>query len=369
VAEATARGPAWRINLWLFLGTVASVFGTFFLASLGDSTDVRRAAVDAGQFTGSLLTILVAHELAHYVAARIHEVDASLPYFIPMPLSPFGTMGAVIRMRDRIPTRKALLDIGASGPLAGLAFAIPLYVWGAHHSEVKEVTGPAVELGESIAIKLIDRFAAPHVPEGKELFLSPVAFGAWGGMFITMINLLPVGQLDGGHVAYALFGPRQDKIAQWVHRSMLAFFFVSLAMPLVRDLHAGIGLYRVGMHVHNALFWLVWFEVLAILGALSAAHPPEPGSLSVRDRALGIVGLLVLAGVGREKHSLLLWGGWFVGLALLLAMEARSGALRKTSLLDHPPTGAAKLTPGRAAVAILTLVAFALLFMPQPISM
>jgi membrane-associated protease RseP (regulator of RpoE activity) len=345
------------------------VFGTFFLASLGDSTDARRACMEAAQFTGSLLTILVAHELAHYIAARIHEVDASLPYFIPMPLSPFGTMGAVIRMRDRIPTRKALLDIGASGPLAGLAFAIPLYVWGAHHSEVKEVTGPAVELGESIAIKLIDHLAAPAVPEGKELFLSPVAFGAWGGMFITMINLLPVGQLDGGHVAYALFGLRQDKIAQWVHRSLLAFFFVSLATPLVRDLRAGIGLYRIGMHVHNALFWLVWFEVLAVLGSLSGAREREPGSLSVRDRLLAIVGLLVVAGFGREKHSPMLWGAWFIGLAFLLAMEVRSGALRKTSLLDHPPTGAAPLGAGRAAVAILTLVVFVLLFMPQPISM
>src|SRR5262249_11230754 len=157
-------------------------------------------------------------------------VDASLPYFIPMPLlSPFGTMGAVIRMRGVIPTRRALLDIGASGPLAGLFFAIPMYVWGAAHSRVVPAAGAGVvELGDSLLLRLLDRIGAPTIPEGMELELSPVAFAAWAGMFVTMINLLPVGQLDGGHVAYALLGPRQNKFAQTVHRSMLAFFFVSL---------------------------------------------------------------------------------------------------------------------------------------------
>ena len=98
----------------------------------------RRAALaHAAQFTGALLAILLAHEFGHYIAARLHKVDASLPFFIPLPiLSPFGTMGAVIRMRSVIPTRRALFDIGAAGPLAGLALAIPLYAWGVAHSEV-----------------------------------------------------------------------------------------------------------------------------------------------------------------------------------------------------------------------------------------
>lgn len=340
------------------------------MLSLGDSADAHKALIEAAQFTGSLLTILVAHELAHYIAARIHKVDASLPYFIPMPmLSPFGTMGAVIRMRGRIPTRKALLDIGASGPLAGLLFAIPLYIWGVHHSEVKALTGGTTELGESLALKFLDHMFAPPVPDGKDLFLSPVAFGAWGGMFVTMINLLPVSQLDGGHVAYALFGPRQDRIAQFVHRSLLAFFFIGLAVPLLKDWRAGIGLYRIGTHLGNALFWLVWFEVLAILGTISRDRPPEPDALPIRTRIFSLVGLLVLASIGRDRHSAVLWIAWFVGLGFLLAMEVRSGALRRTSLLDHPPTGAAPLDKGRALVAVLTLIAFVLLFMPTPISM
>jgi membrane-associated protease RseP (regulator of RpoE activity) len=171
----------------------------------------------------------------------------SLPYFIPLPmLSPFGTMGAVIRMRSIIPTRRALLDIGAAGPLAGLALALPLYAWGAAHSHVVPLDGQGTELGDSLLLRLLDRWFAPPVPAGTALYLSPVANAAWAGMFVTMINLLPVGQLDGGHVAYALAGRRQDRAALIVHRSMLAFFFVSLASYLLRDARAGMGFYRIG---------------------------------------------------------------------------------------------------------------------------
>ncbi len=225
---AAQRPLAWRTNAWLFAATVASVFITQW-----DPSESRRAAfAHAAQFTGALLAILLAHEFGHYFAARVHKVDASLPFFIPLPiLSPFGTMGAVIRMRSVIPTRRALFDIGAAGPLAGLALAIPLYAWGAAHSDVKslEVTGAGLQLGDSLLTRLLDHFFAPPIPAGTDLELSPVAFAAWAGMFVTMINLLPVGQLDGGHVAFALFGPRQNRIAQWVHRSMLVFFFVSVA--------------------------------------------------------------------------------------------------------------------------------------------
>jgi len=335
------------------------------------------AVVHGAQFAGALLTILVAHELGHFIAARIHRVDASLPYFIPMPmLSPFGTMGAVIRMRGSIPTRAALLDIGASGPLAGLVFAIPMYLWGAAHSHFVSVASVSsdgmVELGESLALKALDRIAGMQAPDGMELELSPVAFAAWAGMFVTMINLIPISQLDGGHVAYALFGTRQDKFARVIHRSMLAFFFVSLAMYVLRDVRAGLGLYRFGAHVGNSIFWLVWFEMLGILGTLARPHRedrPEPGALGVRPRILGTLGLLVLASVGRDKPSVLLWVAWFVGLGMLLVMERRGGALRPSALLDHPPTGAAPLDKTRTAIAIVTLAFFALLFMPTPISM
>jgi hypothetical protein len=359
---------AWRTNACLFLATVASCLATAWPAGKG----WHEASAQAIQYTAALLAILLCHEFGHYIAARLHRVDASLPYFIPMPIvSPFGTMGAVIRMRSVIPTRRALMDIGAAGPLAGLAVAIPLYIWGIAHSKVispEAFGGNVIEFGESLLTKLIEHVFGPSVPEGMEIELSPVAFAGWAGMFVTMINLLPVGQLDGGHVAFALFGPRQNRIAQWVHRSMLAFFFVSLVSFVARDLRSGVGLWHLGRHVQNSLFWLVWFEVLPILGTFSTRGGPD--RLGVLPRAVATLGLALLAGFFHDSTSPLLWVTWFVGLAVLLVMEARWGALRNHStLLDHPATGPEPLRPGRAAVAIVTLAFFLLLFMPTPISM
>ncbi len=375
----------WRTNLVLFLATVASVFVTGVLSQGGGrdeagvvkgfaATYLARGPLErGGQFAATILVILVAHELGHYVTARLHKVDASLPYFIPMPLlSPFGTMGAVIRMRGVIPTRRALLDIGASGPIAGLCFAIPLYIWGASHSVVVPITVPgegSYQLGESILMKVLDHLFAPAIPAGMDLELSPIAFGAWGGMFVTMINLLPVGQLDGGHVAYSLFGPKQDRYAQLIHRSMLAFFFVVVFGHVARDLSGGFGLYYLGRHLANSLFWLVWFQVLAILGTLSSkgrGDEPKPGTLTIRTRLAATVGLVVLASFARDNRSPMLPLAFFVGLAMLVAMEVRGGVLRRHDLLDHPATAAAPLDRGRAVIAILTLVIFVLLFMPEP---
>jgi membrane-associated protease RseP (regulator of RpoE activity) len=363
--EPLAASLAWRTNAGLFLATVASCFGTWLYLE-GPS---RPAAMHALQYTASLLAILLAHEFGHYIAARVHGVDASLPFFIPLPiLSPFGTMGAVIRMRSVIATRRALLDIGAAGPLAGLALAVPLYAWGVAHSQVMPLGGSdggQIELGSSLLLRLLDHFFAPAVPEGMDVFLSPVAYAGWAGMFVTMINLLPAGQLDAGHVAFSLFGPRQNQLAQWVHRSMLAFFFVSVASFALRDLRAGFGFYYLGRHIYNSQFWLVWFEVLAILGTLSSREGQD--RLGIRPRIVGTLGLALLVGLFHDRTSPLLWVTWFSALGVLLAMEARWGTLRAAStLLDHPPTGSQPLRAGRGAVAVATLVLFLLLFMPTP---
>jgi membrane-associated protease RseP (regulator of RpoE activity) len=282
-------------------------------------------------------------------------------------------------MRSVIPTRRALLDIGAAGPLAGLALAVPLYAWGVSHSEIVTVdpsSGGTVDLGASLLLRLLDSTFGPSVPDGKDILLSPVAFAGWVGMFVTMVNLLPVGQLDGGHVAYALFGQRQNKVAQWAHRSMLAFFFVSVASFVARDLREGGGaLWHIGRHVNNSLFWLVSFEVLAALGSVSSPSAMRPADdtrahLDNRTRLFATLGLLLLAGMLRDKSWPLLWGAWFAGLGVLVAMEARWGSLRSSSrLLDHPPTGEHPLSLVRAAIAIVTLAFFALLFMPTPIAL
>lgn len=360
VTPAASR-HAWRVNAGLFLVTVASCFVTAY-----DRTP--QAALHAAQFTASLLSILLAHELGHYIAARIHKVDATLPYFLPMPfVSPFGTMGAVIRMRSAIPTRRALLDIGAAGPLAGLCLAIPLYAWGVAHSPLVAISGStdaSIQLGDSLLLRVLDHTFGPALPDGMDINLSPVAFAAWAGMFVTMINLIPAGQLDAGHVAYALFGPRQNRFAVWVHRSMLAFFFVSLGSFVARDVSAGFGLWRLGRHINNSLFWLVWFEVLGVLGSLSSRGSDQ---LGVRNRAVATLGLALLAGILHDRTQLLVWIGWLVGLAVLLVMEVRWGSLRRDStLVDHPATGGENLGVGRAIVAVVTLVFFVLLFMPTP---
>jgi membrane-associated protease RseP (regulator of RpoE activity) len=369
-SPATVAPPlAWRTNAWLFVATVGSCFATFLYAETAFEHPSRTAMLRAVSYTAALLAILLAHEFGHYIAARIHRVDASLPFFLPLPLlSPFGTMGAVIRMRSVIPTRRALLDIGASGPLAGLALAIPLYAWGVAHSTVVPLDGSApvgIELGNSLILRALDHFFAPPVPEGMDVALSPVAFAGWAGMFVTMINLLPASQLDAGHVAFSLFGPRQNRIAQWVHRSMLAFFFVSVASFVARDVRSGFGLYHLGKHIANSQFWLLWFEVLAILGSLSSREGGD--RIGIRPRAIATAGLGLLVGFFHDRTSPVLWISWFAGLGVLLAMEVRWGALRREStLLDHPPTGAQPLTTGRAIVAIFTLVLFLLLFMPTP---
>jgi membrane-associated protease RseP (regulator of RpoE activity) len=373
----TPKAPAavpldWHKNAWLFIATAVSVF---FTGAESEKVFLGHDSIVAGaQFTAALLSILLAHEFGHYIAARIHKVDASLPFFIPMPLlSPFGTMGAVIRMRGAIPTRKALLDIGAAGPLAGLCVALPLYAWGVLHSRVVFPDGVVGggELGESLLSRLIDHFAAAPVPEGADILLSPVAFAAWAGMFVTMINLFPVGQLDGGHVAFALLGKRQDRFAVVAHRSMLAFFFVSLASYLMRDIRAGVGLHRLGQHVNNSMFWLVWFEVLAVIGTVSTQgrEVESPETLTIGTRVMATIPLVVLAAWARDQSSPRLWLAWFVGLGFLLAMEVRGGTLRKHTLFDHPPTGREPLGRARAVIAVVTLLFFALLFMPTPVSM
>ncbi|MGH7435978.1 MAG: site-2 protease family protein [Polyangiaceae bacterium] len=375
--EATGA-RRWGINVLLFLATLVSVFDTGL--HLPWSTEEPTPAVaiaQAAQFTAALLGILLAHEFGHYIAARLHKVDASLPYFLPFPrVSPFGTMGAVIRMRSSIPTRRALLDIGAAGPLAGLALAIPIYAFGVRHCEIVSIASlvspgdDSMTFGDSLLSRLLDHFFAAPLAEGTDRIISPLEHAGWAGMFVTMINLIPVGQLDGGHVAFALFGPRQNRIAQWVHRSMLVFFFVSVTSLVARDVRGGFGLWHLGRHVNNSLFWLVWFEVLAILGTVSGTAPARSGDgLGVRTRLFAVGSLALIAAALRDHPPSIAWGGWFAGLALLIAMEVRAGALRSDStLLDHPPTGAQPLRAGRIAIAVVTLALFALLFMPTPIA-
>lgn len=269
----------WHKNAALFLATTASVFfvGTFHAGDLAHSW----------QFAIPLLAILLFHEFGHWFAARIHRVRASLPYFIPFPIGLLGTLGAVINMPERIRSRNALLDIGAAGPLAGMVVALPTMFVGIALSPVERLpeTGYILE-GQSLLYGVVKWLVHGHIPEGHDVILHPAAFAAWAGFLITSINLLPWGQLDGGHIAYALFGERQDDYGRWVRRALLVLFAGNAIYFLGRHLAYARG--TLGDAMSNSAFWLVWYGLTALLGRISGHdHPPcEPGDLGPKRRVV-----------------------------------------------------------------------------------
>jgi len=302
------RFPA--VHLALFLATVVTtLWAGFELSPLAAYAPSVPNVVRGGlPFAASLVAILFSHEMGHYLVARRHGVVATLPYFIPVPFGA-GTLGAVIRMRSAIPSRRAALDIAAAGPLAGLALAVPLLLWGLAHSEVREVLHAPVAsalaspfalvralwegrplvaepaaaqfFGDSL-LTLAARLAVHgSLQPGTDVLLHPVAFAAWLGLLVTALNLVPLGQLDGGHVLYALVGRRAALVgSRLVSASLLA---------------AGLFL---------SWNWIVWWLLTRFL--IGLRHPP--------------------------------------------------------SIVEEP------LDPARRAVAILSLVLFALTFVPVPVS-
>ena len=167
-------------------------------------------------FSLALMSTLLAHELGHYLQARRYGVPASLPYFIPMPISPIGTMGAVILMAPGMGNRRTLFDIAITGPLAGLVPALLFCVLGLQWSEVVVIADKqmGLMLGEPLLIKLLVYLTFGSLAEGQDVILHPVAFAGWVGIFITALNLFPIGQLDGGHVLYALLRQRAHALAK-----------------------------------------------------------------------------------------------------------------------------------------------------------
>jgi len=153
-----------------------------------------------------VLTILSAHEFGHYFACRYHNVDATLPFFIPAPLPLTGTFGAVIRIREAFPSKRALFDIGVAGPLAGFVVLLPFLYWGMTRSTIVPIPSEGLYFGEPLLWKLMQYLHFGPLPEGMEVAIDQVGFAAWWGMLATALNLLPFGQLDGGHVMYANLG-------------------------------------------------------------------------------------------------------------------------------------------------------------------
>jgi membrane-associated protease RseP (regulator of RpoE activity) len=199
-------------------------------------------------FSFTLLFILMTHELSHYFTSRRHNVSASLPYFIPAP-SIIGTFGAIIKMKPPIPDRRSLIDIGASGPIGGFIIAVIATIIGLNWSEIKP-SGEIQEgivFGSSILFSLISKIVLNVDPETVDVILHPVAFAGWIGLLVTSLNLLPIGQLDGGHIVYALFGEKHGIIAK-------------ITIPIL--IVMGIVFWR---------GWIIWAVLMIIIGY---KHPP-----------------------------------------------------------------------------------------------
>lgn len=173
------------------------------------------------QFSLALMAILTAHELGHFFQCLRYRVPASLPFFIPMPFSPIGTMGAVIGMQASLANRRSLFDIAITGPLAGLVPAIVFSVIGLSLSKVGPISDDSLMLGEPLIFKLLAYWIVGPLPEGTDIQLHPLGFAGWVGIFITALNLFPISQLDGGHVLYALLREKSHVVAMAVFAFLL----------------------------------------------------------------------------------------------------------------------------------------------------
>jgi membrane-associated protease RseP (regulator of RpoE activity) len=246
------------------------------------------------RLTLALISILMAHEMGHYVACRIYGVDATLPYFLPLPvLSLVGTLGAFIRIRAPFPNRRALFDIGIAGPLAGFALCLPVLVLGVREAEVIPSAPEAgLYLGEPLLFRGAILLLRGATPDDMTLRLGPVGLAAWFGLFVTALNLIPIGQLDGGHVTYALFRRRAmliSRVGSWVCVALVYF----------------------GPN------WIFWSILLRILGR---RHPPtlDDGQPLGRGRAwIAALGLLVFVGCFVPNPIVWSWRDFFETIGVL----------------------------------------------------
>lgn len=254
--------PATQVLLF-----ITTCFTTLFAGAVQQGVDpiAHPASLILGlPFSLTLMFILLFHESGHYLTAIFHKTEATLPYFIP-GIPPIGTFGAFIKMKSPIYTRGALIDIGASGPIAGFVVSLIASVVGLSMSEVVNVNGNVgMTLGDSLLFTGLSRLIVGH-----DVLLHPIAFAGWFGFFVTSMNLIPVGQLDGGHILYAFAGKKQKN-----------FSYALVAVMSVLGY-----LYWPG--------WLVWAVLLLLLGI---KHPPvmyweEP--LDPRRRNIGIASLII----------------------------------------------------------------------------
>ena len=263
------------VNILLFIVTIAFMilfYGRidFDLNLLLNPEMIREGII----YALAVMPILLLHEFGHYIAGRKHKANVSLPYFIPAP-TPFGTLGAIIKSKSPMRNRRQLFDVGAAGPLAGFVPAIIILIIGYSISTVVKIpdipdNGYSVIFGESLIIRFIGWLFAPEVPEGYTLVLNPVLFAGWVGLFVTMINLMPFGQMDGGHIIYSMFS---------------------------RKIQYNLALLMLGFILVLGYFWMGWFlwAFLALL-VIRLKHPPtldDSTELTGNRKILGWLAIVI----------------------------------------------------------------------------
>jgi Zn-dependent protease len=259
--------PDVRVNILLYIATLISV--VFSYAALGGTNNLD---LSSGLMFGlTLMTILTAHEMGHYVVGKLRGAPVTLPYFLPLPLiSPFGTLGAVIVQREPFEDRRTLLEIGLAGPLAGFVVALPFMLVGLALSKVQPMPAGGTGFGDSLLSEFMKTIQLGKYISSSGMIEHPIYIAAWFGLLVTGINLIPAGQLDGGHVAYALLGEK----AKYLSYAMIALFLV-LAITVSES-------------------WM-WWSVMMLFFGLN--HPPalnQAVKLQPIHIALAIIALLVL---------------------------------------------------------------------------
>jgi membrane-associated protease RseP (regulator of RpoE activity) len=288
--------PKFQNRVWLHAFLFVLTFATTTFTGIGHyvafrseflSVPLQLTATLIGPglfYSVTILAILGCHELGHYFACRYYDVDASLPYFLPIPPLPIpglempltGTLGAFIRIREPIPTKRMLFDIGIAGPLAGFAVAVPALLLGVSLSHVVKLPSDfkGLALGEPALFKLVEWLMWGSVPDGYSLNLHPIAFAAWFGLLATALNLFPVGQLDGGHICYAVLGRRSIYVT-------LIMVVVAIALSFLSP------------------SWIVWtFLMIVMLFVFGPRHPrtfDEEVPLDRPRRWIALVALIILA--------------------------------------------------------------------------
>lgn len=215
-----------HLNIFLFLVTIVTTISAGYL--------FRGSILEGIAFSIAIIAIVGAHETAHYFAAKKHDVKATLPYFVPAPTL-IGTFGAVINVKSAIPDKNALFDLGVSGPIVGFIVTIPVLIIGVFLSTVVPSQPNMITFYPPLLMQIVMYFVSPQIPAGYELFVHPVAFAGWVGIIITMLNLMPVAVLDGGHISRSLFNTKIHQyvsIAGIIVTLLLGWYAMAILMAL-----------------------------------------------------------------------------------------------------------------------------------------